>query len=294
MLQAPEATLTGKKLSKWRRSEQPLPHVLTDRDRAIIAAVAEYRILSREQIQRLFGIGTATRANFRLGKLFHNGYLQRQAVPVLHGSSQALYTLDRFGVPVAAERLGKDPASFWCPARKFSPLFLTHQLAVNDVRIALELAARTHADRELMLWSSEYEAKDRFFFGLEWLTLTPDAFLRFRVGHKVLNAFLEVDLSSMPLRRFKEKVERYVAYDASGRFNERHKSRHFRVLVVAKNQARLANLKRAIAGWTSRVFWLAILSEIKSNGVLSQIWQLTDREEPHPLLLVTPHEARGQ
>ncbi len=108
---------TGKRLSKFRRIANAIPHVLTDRDMAIVAAVADYRLLSRSQVQRLLGFGATTRVNFRLQKLFHNGYLRRHYLPILKGSSQAIYTLDTAGVPVAAERLGKDTKDFWKPRR---------------------------------------------------------------------------------------------------------------------------------------------------------------------------------
>ncbi|HET8579446.1 MAG TPA: replication-relaxation family protein [Nitrospiraceae bacterium] len=215
-----DVTATGKRLSKFRRIENAVPHVLTDRDMAIIAAVADYRLLSRSQIQRLLGFGTVTRVNFRLQKLFHHGYLARHFLLLFKGSSQAIYTLDRLGLPVAAERLGKDVATLWRPKEMLSPLFLTHELALNDVRMAFELAARAHNDHQVVTWRAAEETKDRFFFGGSWYTLTPDALLRYRVGKQLLSAFIEVDRGTMPNRRFQRKVEVYFAYDVSGRLGD--------------------------------------------------------------------------
>lgn len=286
-----ETRATGKRLSKWRRTENAVPHVLTDRDMAIIAAVAEYRLLSREQIQRLLGFGTVTRANFRLQKLFHHGYLIRHFLPTLKGSSQALYMLDRLGLPVAAERLGKDAAALWRPKEKLSPFFLAHELAVNEVRMAFELAARAHADNQLLQWLSEEGAFDRFFFGTAWRSLTPDGFLRYRVGRHVLSAFVEVDRGTMPNRRFKEKVERYFAYDVSGRFTERFRGQRFRILVVSKNRERLANLKHTAAQVAQRHCWFTTLSELQAHGPVAAIWETVAREGKIPLL--DPNRKEG-
>lgn len=278
-----EARATGKRLSKWRRLENAVPHVLTDRDRAIIAAVADYRLLSRLQIQRLLGFGTVTRVNFRLQKLFHHGYLARHFLPTLKGSSQAIYMLDRLGLPVAAERLGKDPGTLSRPKEKLKPLFLAHELAVNDMRIAFELSARSHSDHQLLTWLSAEEAKDRFFFGSKWFTLAPDVFLRYRIGHQVLAAFVEVDRGTMPNHRFKEKVERYFAYDVSGRFTERYNGQRFRVLVVAMGPARLANLKDAAAQVAQRYCWFTDHAALMNRGPLETSWQAVGWDSERPL-----------
>lgn len=277
-----ETKATGKRLSKFRRIANAVPHVLTDRDMAIVAAVADYRLLSRSQIQRLLGFGATTRVNFRLQKLFHNGYLRRYYLPTLKGSSQAIYTLDTAGVPVAAERLGKNTKSFWKP-KALHPFFLAHQLAVNDVRIAFELAARAHEDHQLLQWLPEEECYDRFFFAGHWRSLTPDAFLRYRVGRQVLSAFVEVDRGTMPNRRFKEKVERYFAYDVSGRYASRYKGQRFRVLVIAQSQARLENLKTTAAQVAQRYCWFTGVSEVRENAPLMAIWQTIGRERKSPL-----------
>ncbi len=192
---------------------------------------------------------------------------------------------------MAAERLGRDTADLWRPQEKLSPFFLAHALAVNDVRIAFTLAARTHDDHQLATWLSAEEAKDRFFFGSSWQTLTPDAFLRYRIGRHVLAAFLEVDRGTMPNRRFKEKVERYFAYDVSGRFAERHKGQRFRVLVVARSPARLANLKETTAQVAQRNCWFTTLADLRTHGSLAAIWQAVGWEEKSPLFVSDRKEA---
>lgn len=280
----PEQTAPiGKRLSKYKRKEDAVPHVLTDRDMAIIAAVADYRLLARSQIQRLLGFGATTRVNFRLQKLFHHGYLARHFLPTLKGSSQAIYTLDRLGLPVAAERLGRDTAPLWRPTGQIKPLFLSHELAVNDVRAAFELSARAYQDHQLVTWLSAEQTKDQIFFGASWHTLAPDAFLRYRVAGHILSGFVEVDRGTMSNRRFKDKVERYFKYDVSGRFAERYKGQRFRVFVLTRTIGRLVNLKQTTAQIAQRNCWFTTLAEITKEGPLAAIWQVVGLDEKVPL-----------
>lgn len=88
----------------------------------------------------------------------------------------------------------------------------------------------------------------------------------------------------MPNRRFKEKVERYFAYDVSGRYTERYYGRRFRVLVVATGQPRLRNLKETTAQVAQCYFWFSTLADLKERGPLTSIWEVVGREEKAPLL----------
>jgi hypothetical protein len=54
---------------------------LTERDAQVVLAVAEYRALRREQIERLFFTSRNT-ANERLKRLYQNRFLQRRWLPL--------------------------------------------------------------------------------------------------------------------------------------------------------------------------------------------------------------------
>lgn len=271
---------TRKRLSRYRREAAPPPLVLQPRDRQIVAAVAQHRFLSREQIERLF-FGTTTRANFRLQKLYHHKFLNRLHLPTVRGSSQAIYYLDRQGVPVAAEMLGVPPAEVtWkFKSRDVGALFLKHVLAVNDVRIAFELAARKHPDHELALWLSEQEARDAYTWGYERKVLAPDAYGRYRFGDRVVSFFLELDRATMAAKRWAEKVGRYQEYANSGRYEERFGMRLFRVLVVTTTARRLFNLLAVTEQQAQRAFWFTTLGEVKEKGVLGRIWMRVGSSE---------------
>jgi len=84
---------------KDREIGMPSPLILQPRDREMIVSTYQFGFLSRDQIQRLFGLGSVGRANIRLRKLFDHGYLSRQFLPTNGGSSKALYFLGPQGSP---------------------------------------------------------------------------------------------------------------------------------------------------------------------------------------------------
>ena len=57
------------------------PIAIQHRDETIMMLVAEFRFLSREQLQVLLDFPCITRINIRLKKLFDHGYLSRFFLP---------------------------------------------------------------------------------------------------------------------------------------------------------------------------------------------------------------------
>src|SRR5438477_2705850 len=86
--------------------------VLTDRDRQVVATVADFQVLEREQLVRLGLFGSKTRANVRLLRLTRAGYLSRRYLPVVAGTNRALYypgplAHDLLGGPLETTRRGR-------------------------------------------------------------------------------------------------------------------------------------------------------------------------------------------
>ena len=83
-------------------------------------------------------------AQYRLVRLYQHRYLNRLFTAVPFGRGQTVYCLDHRGADLVAAELGVDRAAItW--KRKDNRVgwqFLEHTLAVNDVRIAFELASR--------------------------------------------------------------------------------------------------------------------------------------------------------
>src|SRR2546427_7260140 len=104
------ATPNGpKRLPRFRRAKQPPTMVLMERDLAILLAVLRYRLLTREQIQRLLFPGCrAEVAQRRLKLLFHHGLLERIAAPVdpKKWAMLPVYRLSAEGARVVAQAQG--------------------------------------------------------------------------------------------------------------------------------------------------------------------------------------------
>src|SRR5258707_4437607 len=85
----------------------------TNRDKEIIRAICDYRILRQDQIQALFfgvNAGARARAQKRLVKLFDHKYLTRFFLPTHGGmnSSPILYGLDKRGAELLRLAFGYD------------------------------------------------------------------------------------------------------------------------------------------------------------------------------------------
>jgi hypothetical protein len=94
------------------------------------------------------------------------------------------------------------------------------------------------------------------------VVVKPDAFFRlYGVAH-----FLEVDLGSVSLPRFEQKLSRYRKYAESGAFREVYGLANFIVLTVTVGERRLAHLESL----PSRGFQhlLTTWSRIERSGIL--------------------------
>lgn len=143
--------------NKWQRAKNPRPIFLQERDQEIVVSVYEFGFLMRRQIQRLFDFNCVTRVNIRLRKLFDHGYLSRRFLPVIKGSSQALYFLGPQGVDLISQRAGIDPAIIKKKQMNYyerKELFLDHDLLLNDVRIGIYEALERFPDTRLDQWAS--------------------------------------------------------------------------------------------------------------------------------------------
>ena len=158
--------------SKWERKANPGRLILQPRDKEIMVALYAFRLLSREQIQSLFGFNCLRRGNARLRKLYDHQYLSRSFLPTIRGSSKAVYCLGPQGALVVGEELGLDPKAVRKSTKKISQLkelFLTHALELNDIRIAFSQAIQNHPEMSLERWLAEDECgrlRGRPFSGL--------------------------------------------------------------------------------------------------------------------------------
>ena len=265
--------------------EQRPPMRLTERDVDIIQAVNDHRALLGSQIQALF-FGSQSSAQYRLSRLFQHEYLDRQFMTVVSGgpaSSPIIYTIGRHGEQVLAERRGYTTQQLRRPkGGTLAWQFLEHLLRLNDVRVAVALAARAQG------WTVEtWEDEPVFRANPDYVLVTdsrgrtrkkpvlPDGYFRLAVGERRAHFFVEVDRGSEPLSQFRSQIEVVQAYTASGQYQVRYSRRSLRVLVVTTSPRRLANLKTATreAGG-DRKYWFTTSDQVTAETVLTgAIWE---------------------
>lgn len=271
--------------------------MLTDRDKEILTRIWEDRMLFTSQIGRIFFPGK-TGANIRLRKLWENRYLDRYFLPTLmfHGSTEAIYMPGKKGVDIVAAMLGLERTEI---ARGMSYLkqkvrthsfllSLDHILTVADFRIAFAEAAEDHPDVSLEGWIPERMCEDsyRFWRAGEKVAgkLRPDGYCQCQHGEKRYSFFVEVDLGTMSGKAFEHKVQRYLDYSESGRYQQRFGVRYFRVLVATTGAQRLANLKQTSEELTDSIFWFTTLDQVWRGKVFDRIWVRAGQEGIYTLL----------
>lgn len=259
--------------------------ILTERDKRIVEAVYQCRVLRQDQIHRLF-FGTSKAASQRrLALLYHHGFLNRVFLTVRasYMLSPALYMLDRRGAELLRSELGYDDLTWKSKSHDVGQPFLEHTLAINDVRVAATIASKKHG-YSLLTWRSEADLKaeyDRVVIqeknsGKQLVSLIPDSFFVVETTRGKSPFFLEVDRGTETTGRFQTKVRAYQAYVQSGAYEKRYGYKSIRVLTVTFSRKRLDSLKSATgeAGGKER-YWFALHSDIHSYTLFDEpIWSI--------------------
>lgn len=263
--------------------------VLTERDREIIKAVHENRFLRRDQIERLF-FSTTAAANARLLMLYQHRFLDRLYLPVELGSSQAVYALDREGAALIAheEHLHLSQVRWKRKHNRIEFFFLEHTVAVAELHVALELSARGRDDVALTEWRREgFLTREKLSDPEDderHLIVAPDAFFSLAVPGGSIYFFVEVDLGTETLERFRRKVRAYQEYYRGGRYTQRYDHRYFRVLTIGEGATRLANLiEVAREEGAGKMFLFGLASHVSASA-LGPVWFHPGSLSPNSLL----------
>jgi hypothetical protein len=201
---------------------------LSERDLAILQSLAELRLMTGRQLQRLHvtsskpvTAGRRTRAVLRrLTELHAVVRLGRRVGGIQAGSEGHVYGLSGLGHAVLAldGRGGVRGRTIW----ETKPAFQDHLLAVGDLYVEL---CELHRDTRIELLSFETEPRAwRWFSGPsgERLPLKPDAFVALGVGEFEQRAFIEMDCGSESLPTIQRKCRRYLDYWQSGEEQRTH------------------------------------------------------------------------
>jgi hypothetical protein len=281
--------------------------VVMPRDVEILRHVQEYRLLTREQVERLLfaadnGQDHPTKTSIcrlRLRLLYHHGYLERFPAPVRAGgwAWRPVYRLAAKGAQLLAESADGSQPGYWGAGfdrdqrrTSASLLFLEHLLRTNDVRIAVTQAAQ-RAGWRVEKWLDDAQLKaDRLLDHIavntasgrtQRVPVLPDAYFVLTMGDRRAHFFLELDRGTLSSRRWRTRVQAYTAFTASGQYEARYRTRSLRILTVTTSARRLANLvlttEQAGGG---RLFWFATFAGAVSGAILSgSIWHVAGEVE---------------
>lgn len=235
---------------RGRRQLAQLGETLSERDKAILGSVGEFRLLSARQIERLHfpvpeahgsSISAARTARRILERLTSNRLLirlSRRIGGVRAGSASFVYAIGPLG-----ERVAGLPG----PRRRFrepSEMFVSHTLAVAELYVRLIETGRSGA---LALKAAEAEPRSwRQFSGLSGRTIVkPDLFVALESGGYDYRWFIEMDLGTEHQPAILRKCLSYEAYYRSG--IEQERSEVFpRVLWIVPDEARALHIWRTI------------------------------------------------
>ena len=239
--------------------------ILQDRDRHLLTEAAVMRVFDREQAKCIAGFGSTTRANSRLLLLTRTSFLRRFFLGTVGGARKALYALSPkgaalVGVPYRGPRRATDQTLA-------GDFFTAHQLRINDVYCLVKYRPIPVEDARFVRWLSFYEPV------LPGIPLIPDGYAEVAAPAKHLAMFLEVDLGNESRTVWLRKIQSYLRYAVSGKFDEQFHQPQFRTLVVANSERRMASLRAATITITDKIFWFTTLEAIDRKGFWSPIWQ---------------------
>lgn len=281
---------------------------LTQRDRAVIQAVYEYRALTSTQIEELLFAGQKrreTRCRKRLRRLYDHGYLWRDEQPtkLSQGRAPLVYRLDTKGADLLVDWFGQERDDLdWHPREKtISNLFMNHLLRTNDVRIAITRAATKNGFR-IKEWRDDKTLRSEHWKDVvvikdeqekeEKVAIVPDGYFVLWTAEYDFHYFLEVDLrtvvgqaSHWGRRDWHRKVQAYLAYYNSGQYQQRYGVEKGRVLTVTTGEGRLKNLKKITedAGGRKR-FWFTTFDRLTADSVFTEpIWHIATKRGLHAL-----------
>ena len=219
--------MRGKYVPKQRLQE--LDRILSDRDKAILRSLEQYRYFITGQIQRLHftdnanptaALRTANRVMVRLRDCGMAGILERRVGGLRAGSGSYVWTLTESGVFL----LHSGDTDYTPRKRAFEPslIFLKHTLEVSETYVQLTEICRRH---NLKLIKTEAEPSCwRGYTGEDGkpAAMKPDMYAVTCNGKYEDSWFIEVDMNTESPSVVVEKCRRYAFYCNSGIEQDKH------------------------------------------------------------------------
>jgi len=178
--------------------------------------LSEHRVATTQQISTLLELPERT-ARYRLDRLWRLGmcggrqpYADQGSAPYHWWPSRLADAFHRGAeLPRGGER--EDPQE----------QFLRHSAAITGLYVALVRLAPT-LGWELLAFAREVEAREEFTLGERQAAIVPDAFVLLREGEAEYHAMVEIDRGTMSIPRLSKKLSLYLAWAASGVWQDRH------------------------------------------------------------------------
>ena len=287
----------------------------TETDLNILAILARYYILTREQIQRIAApkLSSGRSLRRRLTKLRQSNYINKHRVPVaLPGRNGAapVYYLTKEGTRLLASYY--DDETF-LTARTKHPRAdrLNHWMEVNNTRIVIEQAIQLQQEVALECWINEWETinktdhkREQFFLQTKLsehppLSCSPDAgFLLSLRGHKKV-FYLEQDLGTSSPKQIAARKTKGYAELANRKLHRRHFPETtldtFTILFVTTTSYRCRTTAEKISARQRSDLWLCIdQHELTSESFLHEPITVNHKGERSSLVKPTENnESSG-
>ena len=287
-------------LPRYKRSKNPPPLQLTQRDIRLLEHIYRLRLLDRLQLQRLeFTPAGTSAAKRRLTLLYHHGLVDRRYAPrtVPYGSPRSAYCLDRRGAEVLAARrgVGVDELDWRRDEAAREAFFLSHTLATNDVYVGL--GAACSASGYGLDWLSERTLRRelsgkrvRAGDGADLLAPIPDGHATVEVSGEAYGFAVELDRGSVEEKRIRQKIHSYGAWVGSGAYGRLFPNVALRVLFVVEAEQRSAARLARLVRWCevergASLFWFTEHGRLAGSDILRDpIWRVAGGDGLHALI----------
>lgn len=247
---------------------EQLREEMSERDLGVLRTVHDFRIVSGDQLRRIYFPGgdadarASRRALERLTRLQAVHRLERRIGGIRAGSAGFLYVIAPIG-----ERL----VSSVRPRRRLaepSAAFVAHTVAVAELFVAVTERIRTIDDADILDVQTEPSCW-REFGGIDgWHHLRPDLYLSIGIDELEHRWFVEIDRETEHLPAVLRKSTTYDRYYRTGLEQERH-GNFPRVLWATITEQRVDAIARALAASTLTTALFRIATADEAIDVLS-------------------------
>jgi len=251
--------------------------------------VASFDGCSIEQIQRRFfpTPGARSACYRRLALLIEAGYLRAARILAAPASvfGKAFITVGPSAREILRSQLLLEPREVRRFAARAVPTTAAHDLAINDVHLALELACRGSSRVSLESWTSEWELRSTPRKVLDpvlqrQVPVIPDAGFTLSLGGSALQRFfLELDRNTYPTpERFGAKLRALIVLAGETLTP---------VLFVTTDEKRARHILAQAKGLEANPTWIWVttLDRVSERTILSEpIWAIAGEGGGHPLV----------